>query len=154
MGLSLNNIFQRPYVKQDTRTPVKKREDEEKSSAANAQRQQESGQNTKSKGLQYVEQKQQAYTPAYEQKFAMPTQNAYSGVNINSAPARTPVQTTPVQEQNISKIDNKLGWKAKVSFEEGVQNVLDNIEYWREAPVWTPNSIEVATEDWFRYLGK
>ena len=108
MGLSLNNIFQRPYVKQDTRTPVKKREDEEKSSAANAQRQQESGQNTKSKGLQYVEQKQQAYTPAYEQKFAMPTQNAYSGVNINSAPARTPVQTTPVQEQNISKIDNKI----------------------------------------------
>ena len=108
MGLSLNNIFQRPYVKQDTRTPVKKREDEEKSSAANAQRQQESGQNTKSKGLQYVEQKQQAYTPAYEQKLAMPTQNAYSGVNINSAPARTPVQTTPVQEQNISKIDNKI----------------------------------------------
>ena len=74
MGLSLNNIYQRPYVKQDTRTPVKKREEEEKSSAANAQREQESGQNSKSKGLQYVEQKQPAYTPAYEQKFAMPAQ--------------------------------------------------------------------------------
>lgn len=108
MGLSLNNIFQRPYVKQDTRTPVKKREDDEKSSAANAQRQQESGQNTKSKGLQYVEQKQPTYTPAYEQKFAMPAQNAYSGVNINSAPARPSVQTAPVQEQHSAKIDNKI----------------------------------------------
>ena len=47
-----------------------------------------------------------------------------------------------------------LGWKAKVTFEEGVQKVLDNIDYWREAPVWTPDSIEEATDDWFRYLGK
>lgn len=109
MGLSLNNIYQRPYVKQDTRTPVKKREEEEKSSAANAQREQESGQNSKSKGLQYVEQKQPAYTPAYEQKFAMPAQNAYSSVNINTAKrdTQTPVQQTaqtPVQ----GFINNKI----------------------------------------------
>lgn len=110
MGLSLNNIFQRPYVKQDTRTPVKKREEDEKSSAANAQRQQESGQNTKSKGLQYVEQKQPTYTPAYEQKFAIPTQNAYSNVNVNSAPIRNQqtVATVATQEQVTTKIDNKI----------------------------------------------
>ena len=35
-----------------------------------------------------------------------------------------------------------------------MQNVLDNIDYWREAPVWTPDSIGTATEDWFKYLGK
>ena len=29
--------------------------------------------------------------------------------------------------------------------------VIDN---WREAPIWTPDSISAATEDWFRYLGK
>lgn len=110
MGLSLNNIFQRPYVKQDTRTPVKKREDDEKSSAANAQRQQESGQNSKSKGLQYVEQKQPTYTPAYEQKFAMPAQNAYSGVNINSAPTRQqqPAAIPAATEHTTAKIDNKI----------------------------------------------
>ena len=55
---------------------------------------------------------------------------------------------------DTSKIEDKLGWKAKITFEEGVQKVLDNIDYWKEAPVWTPNSIEAATEDWFKYLGK
>lgn len=84
MGLSLNNIYQRPFVKQDDRRLVKKREDDEKSSAANAQRQEESNQNSKSKGLQYVEQKTPAYTPAYEQKFSIPANNAYNNVNINT----------------------------------------------------------------------
>jgi UDP-glucose 4-epimerase len=54
----------------------------------------------------------------------------------------------------VSKIRRQLGWRAKVSIEEGVRILLDNIEYWRPAPVWTPASIEVATRDWFRYLGK
>lgn len=55
---------------------------------------------------------------------------------------------------DISKIQNRLGWKAKVDFEEGVQKVLENIDYWREAPVWTPDSIDTATKDWFKYLGR
>jgi UDP-glucose 4-epimerase len=29
---------------------------------------------------------------------------------------------------------------------------LENIEYWRRAPVWTPEKIKVATESWFTYL--
>ena len=67
MGLSLNNIYQRPYVKPDRQSTVKKREEDEKS-ATNAERQQESNQNSQSKGLQYVEQKTTPkYTPAYEQ---------------------------------------------------------------------------------------
>lgn len=55
---------------------------------------------------------------------------------------------------DTTKIERKLGWKAKVTFEEGVQKVLENIEYWRKAPVWTPDSITDATQDWFKYLGK
>ena len=54
---------------------------------------------------------------------------------------------------DTTKIENILGWKAKVTFEEGVQKVLDNIDYWRKAPVWTPDSIGAATQDWFKYLG-
>ena len=54
---------------------------------------------------------------------------------------------------DTTKIETRLGWKAKVSFEDGVQKVLDNIDYWKEAPVWTPDSIGTATEDWFKYLG-
>ena len=40
-----------------------------------------------------------------------------------------------------------------LSFEEGVALMLENIDYWKEAPVWDPSSIEIATQDWFKYLG-
>lgn len=53
---------------------------------------------------------------------------------------------------DISKIQRLLGWRSKVSFEEGVKNVLANIDYWREAPVWEPDTIKEATKDWFQYL--
>lgn len=53
---------------------------------------------------------------------------------------------------DTKKIENAIGWKAKVSLEEGVKIILDNIDYWKEAPVWTPESIKVATVDWFKYL--
>lgn len=55
---------------------------------------------------------------------------------------------------DTKKIQTVLGWKPKVSFEEGVQRMLDNIDYWREAPVWEPESIANATKDWFKYLSK
>ena len=53
---------------------------------------------------------------------------------------------------DIKKTTSELGWYPKVSIEEGVANILANIEYWRNAPVWTPDSIETATKDWFKYL--
>jgi UDP-glucose 4-epimerase len=46
-----------------------------------------------------------------------------------------------------------LGWKPKVSFENGVGIMLQNIDYWRSAPVWDEKSIADATRDWFTYLG-
>jgi len=55
---------------------------------------------------------------------------------------------------DISKIKRKLGWGPKVSLREGVKALLDNIDYWRKAPVWTPRTIKAATRDWFRYLSK
>jgi len=53
---------------------------------------------------------------------------------------------------NIEKISNMLGWKQEVSFEEGVQRILDNIDYWKDAPLWDPQSIAEATKTWFEYL--
>ena len=55
---------------------------------------------------------------------------------------------------NIGKIQKMLDWHPKVTLEEGVKNILDNIDYWRKAPVWTPETIKDATADWFKYLGK
>ena len=55
---------------------------------------------------------------------------------------------------DISKIKKMLNWAPKVSFEEGVKIMLENIEQWRESPVWNESSIQTATQDWFKYLGK
>ncbi|MBE6101888.1 MAG: SDR family oxidoreductase [Selenomonas ruminantium] len=55
---------------------------------------------------------------------------------------------------DTTKINNMLGWHPQVTLEDGVQHILDNIDYWRQAPVWTPDSIKTATEDWFKYLSK
>jgi UDP-glucose 4-epimerase len=53
---------------------------------------------------------------------------------------------------DIAKIKRDLGWRQKVSFEEGVQRILTNIDYWREAPLWDPDSIAKATSGWFKML--
>lgn len=50
-------------------------------------------------------------------------------------------------------ISRRLGWHPTVAIETGVAAMLENINYWSTAPVWTPESISEATADWFRYLG-
>ena len=54
---------------------------------------------------------------------------------------------------NIEKAKAVLNWKPKVHFEKGVETLLDNIDYWRQAPVWDKESIADATAKWFEYLG-
>jgi UDP-glucose 4-epimerase len=54
---------------------------------------------------------------------------------------------------DIGKVTAELGWKPKISFEEGVGRILGAIDYWREAPLWDPTSIAQATETWFKFLG-
>ena len=53
---------------------------------------------------------------------------------------------------DISKITHLLNWAPNVTFEQGVKTMLDHIDYWAEAPAWTPQSIEKATKAWFKYL--
>jgi UDP-glucose 4-epimerase len=55
---------------------------------------------------------------------------------------------------DTTKIRTLLGWQPKVSFEEGVGNVLRGIDYWRAAPVWDERSIAEATKVWFEQLGE
>lgn len=55
---------------------------------------------------------------------------------------------------DIAKVRRLVGWEPKVSFEDGVAKMLQNIDYWRDAPLWDPNSIQNATKSWFKYLGK
>lgn len=54
---------------------------------------------------------------------------------------------------DITKISQMLGWRPRVSFEEGVRMMLQEIDQWRDAPVWDENGIAEATRDWFTCLG-
>jgi UDP-glucose 4-epimerase len=54
----------------------------------------------------------------------------------------------------IERAGELLGWKPKVSFEEGVSRMLESIALWKDAPVWTPDSIHEATKEWFECLGR
>ena len=54
---------------------------------------------------------------------------------------------------DISKIRKLINWEPKVPLEKGIGLMLDDINYWRDAPVWTPESIKLATKEWFDCLG-
>jgi UDP-glucose 4-epimerase len=53
---------------------------------------------------------------------------------------------------DITRITTELGWYPQVSFEEGVANIVANIDYWRNAPLWDPDSIAKATKTWFEFM--
>ncbi|MCC7166119.1 MAG: NAD-dependent epimerase/dehydratase family protein [Rhodospirillales bacterium] len=54
---------------------------------------------------------------------------------------------------DISAIRRDLGWVPTVSFEDGVARMVADIETWRDAPLWNPQSIAGATKTWFDFLG-
>jgi UDP-glucose 4-epimerase len=55
---------------------------------------------------------------------------------------------------DTTRITSELEWRPLVSFEEGVAKVLADIDYWRNAPLWDPDSIAKATSTWFEYLSR
>jgi UDP-glucose 4-epimerase len=55
---------------------------------------------------------------------------------------------------DITKIKKVLKWKPTINFETGMKQILNNIDYWKNSPVWTPKTIKAATKEWFQYLKK
>ena len=60
-------------------------------------------------------------------------------------------------EPNCTWADTKkakklLGWQPKINLKEGVKILMENIDYWKYAPVWDKNKIKKATKNWFKYL--
>lgn len=69
------------------------------------------------------------------------------------------IPTRPGEPQithaDINKIKaTDFGWLPTTSIEKGVKIMLDNMQYWKDAPVWTPDSIALETKEWFATLGK
>lgn len=54
---------------------------------------------------------------------------------------------------DIKKISRTLEWRPKVEFPQGVKALMENMDEWSGAPIWNEQSIEVATREWFAYLG-
>ena len=55
---------------------------------------------------------------------------------------------------DIAKIGRDLGWRPNVTFEAGVNRIVAEIDYWRDAPLWDPDSIARATSTWFSTLSQ
>jgi len=51
---------------------------------------------------------------------------------------------------DVGKIQSELGWKPTVAFDQGVRRMMEDIEFWRDAPLWEPQSVARASEMWFR----
>ena len=55
---------------------------------------------------------------------------------------------------DISKIKAHFNWQPKITIKEGIKMLLKDINEWKEAPVWTPETIKEATKSWFELLSK
>lgn len=53
---------------------------------------------------------------------------------------------------DISKIKKMIQWQPQVKFEDGVKQLLAQIDYWKDAPLWTPEKIAEETKSWFQAL--
>jgi UDP-glucose 4-epimerase len=57
-----------------------------------------------------------------------------------------------ITNAKISKIKREMKWVAKIKIKEGINLLLNDINYWSKAPLWNQKKIKLATKDWFKYL--
>ena len=59
-----------------------------------------------------------------------------------------------ITHAKIYKIKKDLGWTPKITFEDGIKKVIQDINNWKKAPLWNKQKINIATKEWFKYLKK
>ncbi len=55
---------------------------------------------------------------------------------------------------DIRKIKKALNWQPKIKIKDGINDLINNIDHWSDAPVWTSSSIKNATKTWFKLVKK
>jgi UDP-glucose 4-epimerase len=53
---------------------------------------------------------------------------------------------------NITLAKKFLKFFPKVKFEDGLNIMLESLNSWKKAPLWTKKSIKLSTKDWFKYI--
>ena len=57
-----------------------------------------------------------------------------------------------ITHSSILKAKKILKWKPKINFEDGISELINNINYWKDSPLWNKSNIKKATKNWFKYL--
>ena len=57
-----------------------------------------------------------------------------------------------ITHASIKRFKSEFNWSPKVDIKKGIKILLNNIDYWKNAPVWTKKSIKKETKNWFKYL--
>ena len=53
---------------------------------------------------------------------------------------------------DISKINRDLNWKPKIKIDQGIKMLINNINNWSEAKVWTAEKMEEEIKNWSKSL--
>ena len=53
---------------------------------------------------------------------------------------------------NIASAKKFLKYFPKVKFEDGLNIMLESLDSWKKAPLWTKKTIKLSTKDWFKYI--
>jgi len=123
------------------------------------------GDGTQTRDFTYVTDVADAFVKAAESDTNLEVLNVGSGgtYSVNLLARLVGGETTNIPKRpgepgctyaDTRKIRRMLGWEPLVTFEEGVAAVLERIEDWADAPVWTPDTIADATRAWFENLSQ
>jgi UDP-glucose 4-epimerase len=121
------------------------------------------GDGTQSRDFVYVDDVVDAFVAAGESSESGYAINIGAGnpIPVNKVAEMIGGETTNIPhrpgEPDVTHADTqlafeKLGWEPKTNFESGLKMAMSNLAAWKDAPVWTPDAIEEATIEWFRYL--
>lgn len=134
----LNGIFQRPYLNNNSNL-VKPKQDEEKNTSA--QREQQSDQNSKSKGLQYVEQRKPS--PAYQQQ----------NQEVDWRQMRSQIQAQAKNNQSVQTVSEPT---KTLSGRSTVINIAQILKDFRNtaAAIGTPDNLKEEVEGYLSLVEK